>query len=92
MFGRSEVVVRSKRVPLQAALRHPFPMRDQPYNECGMEQSLFRAWEGELRRKKRQKGRGKEREKEKGRKRKREEEEEKEEKRLTRNTWRGGRR
>lgn len=51
VFGRSEVVVRSKRVPLQAALRHPFPMRDQPYNECGMEQSLFRAWEGELRRK-----------------------------------------
>ena len=29
-------------------LRHPFPLRDQPYNRISREKSLFIAWEVEL--------------------------------------------
>lgn len=30
-------------------LKHPFPLKYQPYNRYSMEKSLFTAWGGELR-------------------------------------------
>ena len=38
-------------------LRHPFPLRYQPYDRFNIEYSLFRAWEGELSRDEKRGGR-----------------------------------